>query len=485
MDQESLNDLLDQLASLPDETEWVEFKTNNGDQKAIGEYCSALSNSTRLADQQAGYLVFGVEDGTHNLVGTDLTLNDLKVGNEEFQNWLTNRLRPSINVEFYEFDRDDKHFIILIIHPAIGSPVQFNNAAYIRVGSAKRPLNSLPEKERLLWQKCSDVNFENGVASSGNTREDVLNLLDAEAYFELQQTIPDSNPGGIIERFLSERFITQEISGNYAITNLGAVLLAKDFDAFPSLRRCGIRIITYDGRSRINALKEREGKRGYASGFANIIAYIQSQLPEWEEIEGAVRTTKTTYPEIAIREFVANALIHQDFHISGSGPMVEIFEDRIEISNPGVPLVDKLRLMDNNPISRNETLAAFMRRAGLCEERGSGIDRAVFFLEASQLPAPNFDITETHMKVTIYGPKTFAEMTRRERVDACYWHCCLMHVSGETMNNQTLRDRLGVSQRNYPMASQVIADAKEEGLIKDFDPDNRAPRYAKYIPFWA
>ena len=111
--------------------------------------------------------------------------------------------------------------------------------------------------------------------------------------------------------------------------------------------------------------------------------------------------------------------------------MVEIFEDRIEISNPGVPLVDLLRLMDNNPISRNETLAAFMRRVGFCEERGSGIDRAVFFIEAAQLPAPDFHVTETHMKVTIYGPKTFAEMTRKGRIDACYWHCCLKHLSGE------------------------------------------------------
>ncbi len=87
------------------------------------------------------------------------------------------------------------------------------------------------------------------------------------------------------------------------------------------------------------------------------------------------------YPELAIRELVANALIHQDFFISGAGPMVEIFENRIEITNPGSPLVSTARFIDTPPRSRNETLASMMRRFGICEERGSGIDKVITQVE--------------------------------------------------------------------------------------------------------
>ena len=75
------------------------------------------------------------------------------------------------------------------------------------------------------------------------------------------------------------------------------------------------------------------------------------------------------YPELAIRELIANSVVHQDFSISGTSPMIEIFEDRIEITNPGIPLVEADRFLDNPPKSRNEQLASFLRRIGVCEER--------------------------------------------------------------------------------------------------------------------
>ena len=96
------------------------------------------------------------------------------------------------------------------------------------------------------------------------------------------------------------------------------------------------------------------------------------------------------FPEIAIREPVANALIHQDFLATGVIPMVEIFPGRIEITNPGHPLVDTQRFLDSPPRSRNEVLASLMRRFRICEEPGSGIDRVVAEIERYHLPAPLF-----------------------------------------------------------------------------------------------
>lgn len=116
------------------------------------------------------------------------------------------------------------------------------------------------------------------------------------------------------------------------------------------------------------------------------------------------------YPPLAIRELVANALIHQDFNLTGTGPMIEIFSDRIEITNPGVPLIDTLRFIDEPPISRNEILASLMRRLNICEERGSGIDKVIFQVEMFQLPAPDFQVTSNHTKAILYAPKDLAGM---------------------------------------------------------------------------
>ncbi len=133
-------------------------------------------------------------------------------------------------------------------------------------------------------------------------------------------------------------------------------------------------------------------KMGYAAGFEAAIAFINSQLPQNEHVGEALRQEVRIYPEIAIRELVANTLIHQDFSITGAGPMVEIFDDRMELTNPGEPLVDTQRFIDTPPRSRNEDLAGFMRRLNICEERGSGIDKVITSIEMYQLPPPDFRV---------------------------------------------------------------------------------------------
>lgn len=134
------------------------------------------------------------------------------------------------------------------------------------------------------------------------------------------------------------------------------------------------------------------------------------------------------YPDLAVRELVANALIHQDFSITGMGPTVEVFADRMEITNPGVPLVSTARFLDSPPRSRNESLASFMRLVGICEERVSGVDKVVFETEFYQLPAPRFE-TEGHAtRVMLFAHRALKDMDRNDRIHACYMHACLRCV---------------------------------------------------------
>lgn len=102
---------------------------------------------------------------------------------------------------------------------------------------------------------------------------------------------------------------------------------------------------------------------------------MMEALPHNEAIEDALRVSIGMFPRIAVRELIANAMIHQDFAPGGTGPMIEFFDDRLEIQKPGLPLIDTLRFIDHSPRSRNERLADLMQQIGICEERGSGIDK--------------------------------------------------------------------------------------------------------------
>jgi predicted HTH transcriptional regulator len=121
----------------------------------------------------------------------------------------------------------------------------------------------------------------------------------------------------------------------------------------------------------------------------------------------------------------------------------------------------------------------------ICEERGSGIDKVIFNVEAYQLPAPDFRVTGGSTVTVLYGPRKFAQMDREERIRACYQHACLLYVSGKRMRNATLRERLGIEEKNYPMASRIISDAVDAGLIKPHSASAGSKKDASYVPFWA
>lgn len=475
---------LEYLVSFPKETEWIEFKQNNDNPQEIGEYISALSNAAALWKQPRAYIVWGIEDGTHQIVGTAFKPRQQRVGNEELENWLIRLLTPRIHFIIWEFEYHNIPVVMFEISPADHMPVRFSGTEYIRIGSYKKPLKEHPEKERELWAIFSETGFEEGIAAYNVSSDDVLSLLDYPSYFNItNQRLPD-NRKGILSRLSDEEFIHYKGGDIYDISNIGAILFAQDINAFKTLARKTLRIIIYQGESRIQTIRETTESKGYAVMFQDAISHIHTLLPQNEQIGQAFRQEVRMYPEVAIRELFANAMIHQEFRITGAGPMVEIFSDRIEITNPGAPLIDTLRFIDSPPRSRNEKLAGFMRRINICEERGSGIDKVIFNVELFQLPAPDFRIVENHTKATLFAHKDFLEMDKKDRIRACYQHACLLYVSNKFMTNASLRKRFSIEDKNYPVASRIISDTVQEGLIKSSDPKNRSKKHAKYIPFW-
>jgi len=413
-----LTGLIRELCKLPRETEWAEFKENDAEPETIGEYLSALANSAALAGKAFAYLVWGIRDSDHAIVGTQFSPLARKVGNEELENWLLRVLLPKIHFRFFSVEIDGLSLVILEVERAFRQPVQFKGREFVRVGSYKKPLKDFPEKERALWRLFDKTPF------------------------------------------------------------------AKRLEDFSLLKRKAMRVIQYRGSTRAEGGKEQVGNKGYACGFEGLIGYVNGLLPSNEIMGQALRKDVRMYPELAVRELVANALIHQDFFISGAGPMVEIFADRIEISNPGSPLMATDRFVDTPPKSRNEALASLMRRIGICEERGSGWDKVVSQSEAYQLPAPLAEATDDHTRVILFAHRPLTRMDKEDRIRAVYLHACLRYVNRQDTNNTSIRERFGIEARNSATASRLIKEAVAVGAILPYDTE-AAPKLMRYLPFWA
>jgi predicted HTH transcriptional regulator len=278
--------------------------------------------------------------------------------------------------------------------------------------------------------------------------------------------------------------VKKDVGNHWNITNLGAILFAENMDDFDSsLARKGIRFVAYDGDDRAASVMQRvDGKKGYATAFSGVVSYLNNLLPVNEHIGSTQRETKLLFPEIAVREIIANALIHQDMTVRGTGPLIELFKTRLEVTSSGKSLVQTDRMIDLPPRSRNEALASLMRRMRMCEEQGTGLDKVVISAEINQLPPPEFQEMSESIRVILFAPRKFAKMTSSERARACYQHAVIKYLEGDKMKNATLCKRFGIDKKNAAQATTVINKALRSGMIKVADPEH--PR-AGYEPIWA
>lgn len=474
--------LLDRLLREPAEQTWLEFKHNRCDPVDIGRCVSACANAAILAEKDRAFIVFGIENGTKRKLGTEVRLHETKKGNENFVNWLNRMLTPSIMVDAIDFRQGETAFAILAIEPSYDRPVSFAGVEYIRIGENVKKLKDFDQHERALWLATSRRKFEEATAAPHLTEREVLERLDIDAYCKLmgQQR---GTPAESIRALVQRGFIREDMESGYDITNLGAILFARDISTFQSVASKSVRVVRYAGTDKQRSYGEIGGTKGYAIGFGGLISYVIDNLPGEEVFTGGLRTWRSHYPEIAIREVIANALIHQDFTVSGSGPMIEIYEDRLEVINPGNSLIAIDRIIDERR-SRNEKLASAMRALGLCEERGGGIDKAILAMENRSLPAPEFFASENSMRIVLPGSRAFSELSKGDKVWACFCHCVVRWLKNDYMSNTSLRQRFSLPDEEYQAVSAVIANAREEGRIVPAD-ENQGNRNAKYVPYWA
>jgi predicted HTH transcriptional regulator len=461
-------DLWRQAAS---EHQRLEFKEarNSFDRDKLNEYCVAIAN------EGGGHLVLGIADKPPRpVVGTQAFPNAADTADRLFQ-------AIGFRVDIEEVAHPDGRVLVFHIpsRPR-GTAYHLDGKYLMRSGGSLVPMSE--DRLRAIFAEGGPDWLEE-VALTGLDDQQVVELLDTQAFFELLRQPLPTNRNSIIEKLLNERLIDR-IDGGFAIRRIGGLLLAKRLEQFPGLDRKAPRVVVYTGPSKLETRLDRIGSRGYAVGFRGLVQFVMDQLPQNEIIENALRKEVKLLPEESVRELIANALVHQDFAVGGASPMIEVYSNRVEISNPGEPIVPVERFIDGYQ-SRNERLADLMRRMHICEEKSSGIDRVVHATEVFQLPAPDFRAGHRRTVVTVYGPKPFDEMDREERVRACYQHCALKWVMSERMTNQSLRERFGLGEAKAAIASQIIAATTEAGLIKLDEAVGGSRKYARYLPFWA
>ena len=350
------------------------------------------------------------------------------------------------------------------------------------------PRNSESERHRQVHEgliaRLGKSNWEDAVAKEHLEQDQVLELLDWEKYFQRTKNPKPIASEEILERLETESLIRKNDAGKWNITNLGAILFARNLSNFGVLMaRKGVRLAVYRGDGKTSEVKDkRDGEKGYVLDCDDILDRIYDHVHVREKINDLYREDIPDFSRRAIRELLVNALIHQDFRITGADPQIYMFRNRLQIDNPGESLVAPERMIDSSPRSRNPKLANLMCRMDFCEERGSGVD--IVIKESYKFPPPEFRVENDSTQVILHGPRDFRQITKVERVRACYQHAVIMHLDGGRMTNATLRDRFGLSGSGSSsvFASGVIRDAVHEGWIKSLDPGH--PR-SGYVPIWA
>ena len=463
-DERYIDDLLTQT-----ERRDLEYKTaanSFSSDKALG-YCAGIANAG------GGTLVLGV------------TNERVVVGTAAFADPRVLELRAhetlSLSVVIRELTYQDKRVLVIQIpRRRRGTPVAFNGRYQLRVGESLVDMS-----QHQLAEIFDEVRVRPAVipVKTGLTTAQVFDLLDVAQYFSLLEQPQPTNAEDALDALVAKSLLSVESVNRYSVTAAGALFLANDLSQF-GLEWRRVRMIRYASTDRVNAVFEHIEPRGYGLSFEDLLELIKAHVPVVEIIDSGRREVRPIYPGKAIREFLANALVHQDLDEAGVQLTVEVVEDRVEIRNAGRPLIDVTRFVDDTR-ARNPELAEILRLANICEIRGSGVDRALLALEDLTRPAPDFKTADSSTTIVLHKERHFDDMNLDERVWAAFLHASVRHAASDSLTNSTLRQRFGLADNKAAVVSQAIAAAVESGLLK-LDPRSGASRrHARYLPFFA
>ena len=408
-----LKNIVSELSKEAKEQEWFEFKLNNKlDNQNIGEYISALSNSACLQNKDFGYLIWGVNDKTHKIEGTNVSLNHTKAGNVELEFWLNLNLNPKIDFSIHEFEYEPNINICLIKIPAaINYPTKFKGKDYIRIDSNKTELKNYPDKARRIWNSTTDWSAE---IIKNATIEDLDNTAIETALLQFKQKNKNRAFYSDIDNWNKKVFLNKaKITKNDKITRTALILFGKSESSHLIYSDLKISWIYIDEKG-IKRYFEIFNPPFYTV-IDKVLQKIRNEniqiLPENTLIPIEVKK----YNDWIIREILNNCIAHQDYTKESRVIVTETIDD-LTFFNVGSffqGTIESYILYDYTPPKyRNQFLVDAMVNLGMIETIGSGIKKIFYLQKESYLPLPDYLLTD-NVEVTITGKVIDTEYSRK------------------------------------------------------------------------
>lgn len=458
MTEQDLNKLLQELVSLPGEEQWLEFKMNAGSitNEQIGEYISAMSNGATITNKPFSYLVWGVEDTTHNIKGTNFRFATAKQGNQDLELWLRNLLHPKINFEIFEFSYSGKHIVLFRIPAAKGEPIHFQKKPYIRIGSNKTDLRNFPDYVRQIYNSLEDW-------SARIIEKASIVHLDEEAVKVARQKFKEKNSKASfadeIDDWSDEKFLDKaKVTIDGKITNAAIILLGKEEASHFLLP--AIAEITWKLETEEKAY-EHFGPPLLTS-TSRLLQNIRNVKYKFFPDSELLSTTVNKYDTRSILEALNNCIAHQDYSLHSRIIVAEKI-DRLVFSNAG-------GFFEGNPEDysggdktpdryRNPWLAYAMVNLGMIDRLGYGIYTMYVAQRNRYFPLPDYLLSEPQKVILqIYG----------HSIDENYSKM-LIERKDLSLSNVVLLDRV---QKKLPITDEAAAQLKKEKLI-----EGRKPNY--------
>ncbi|MBM4305477.1 MAG: transcriptional regulator [Deltaproteobacteria bacterium] len=456
MDQASLIALLNRLRKEPVETEWLEFKVSHLDAQHLGEYLSALANSACVHGKPRGYLIFGFENKTREVVGTTFNPQQEKgKGNQDLMLWLSKGLQPNTGFECYEFETEERHVVLFEVIPALDRPVKFYDKAWIRIGSSKTLLANHSEKERIIWQRR--VDWSGQICEKASPAD-----LDIEAIQKARQEYKVKFPAKAteVDTWDDITFFNKiGIAIKESITNGTLLLLGKPESA--ALISPAVARITWVLKDEQNQEKDYEHfDPPFILNVDRVLARIRNltirQLPSGTLFPIEIRQ----YDSWVLREALHNCIAHQDYSLGGRINMVEM-PDQLILTNVGSFLPGNVEnvIKRDAPMEvyRNPSLSQAMVNLNMIDTQGGGIKRMFQTQMKRFFPLPDYNLSDPiRVVVTIRGTILNEQYTRMlmERTDLDLWAVILLDkiqkgIKIEHGEHARLK-KLGLVEGRYP-----------------------------------
>lgn len=448
-----------QLLQEPSEQEWLEFKENYHSAEEIGERISALSNGACIRNKRYGYLIFGVKDHDHSIVGTTFDPKKQKAkGNEDLEFWLLTRLNPRIDFKIHELEIEGKHLVLFEIPATSGSPVSFLHEAYIRIGSYTKKLKDYPDKAKKIWQSM-ETDWSAEICPDATLQDlDPIAIATARQLFiRKNPRLAEDVPNWDDATFLNKARVT--IQGK--ITKTAIVLLGLPESAHfinPAVAQ-----ITW-------ILKGVDGvEKDYQHFYTPFLLAVDELYHKIRNLKYRYIVDGTLFPEevdqydpYIIREALSNAIAHQDYRLGGRITVVEKEDSTLTFQNYGsfLPVSIENVILNDAPEQkyRNTFLVNAMMQLNLIDTIGSGIRRMFLKQKEKFFPMPDYSFENNRVQVKFTGKVLSMDYARK-----------LAELPDLSLTNIIALDQV---QKNQLISDDDAAELRKKGLI-----EGRKPNY--------